>query len=618
MSAYVAFELNPWESGMYTTTTTVPDLAPVSATSSPPTDLLPLYFPAEGVSSSPPSASPSVLLLASLATSWDRCLDNDTQPLNVSSSPFAEAPPPLQPLVSPLVAAYLIFVVVVSVVANALVVVVRACGRRRRLRSSHVCTLSLAVSDVAFSLLVHTLMILAALGVDPMLLFNKPGCNYYGFCAMFFGTFSMCIHASVSIIRYVNICHPERVEWLKVKYVYSLISFSAVYSAIWALGPLLQWGRYETFEFGCTLAFSDPTQSSKSFVTCAFIFVLLLPLAIVIVCYSLIVLQAHKFKREMNRIKCTGKVLPSIPAAGGERRESTVDSLRKTQRSFRLHNRLVRISMVVAAGYIFGWLPYALVCMWAAYGDYNNIPVEIRVGASLICKSTTAYNPFIYYFMSEGFRADLRYLGRRTGFTSRAPSVNTGQASYLSSTRSSVRKWRDRPRENSCLFTSRRENTSCTLETVATPASILPSPDTADEPLVEHASSIARRTSSCLPLSTSSLQQQYASVEKRLRTPLSSAVFLSDHELMNNGFGRALRYGAKFPCRRSVSFSAAAVTEESSTGDDSTPVTALSDKSRGVRAFRSMSFYGFRDQRKLATTQLDRISKRCLYMNTRV
>ncbi|XP_045114371.1 opsin-3-like [Portunus trituberculatus] len=608
MSAYVPLELTR-PSEMYSNTT-FPDLTPASA-SFPPMDLLPLYFPTEDVSSSPPSASPSSLLLAS----GDKCLDNDTQGLNDSSSPVAVAPPPLKPLVSPLVAAYLIFVVVVSVVANALVVVVRACGRRRRLRSSHVCTLSLAVSDVAFSLLVHTLMILAALGVDPMLLFNEPGCNYYGFCAMFFGTFSMCIHASVSIIRYVNICHPERVEWLKVKYVYSLISFSAVYSAIWALGPLLQWGRYETFEFGCTLAFSDPTQSSKSFVTCAFIFVLLLPLAIVVVCYSLIVLQAHKFKREMNRIKCTGKVLASIPAAG-ERKESTVDSLRKTQRSFRLHNRLVRISMVVAAGYVFGWLPYALVCMWAAYGDYNNIPVEIRVGASLICKSTTAYNPFIYYFMSEGFRADLRYLGRRTGFTSRAPSINTGQASYLSSTRSSVRKWRDRPRENSCLLASRRENTSCTLETVATPGSILPSPDTTDEPLVDH-TTIARRTSSCLPLSTSSLQQQYATVERRLRTPLSSAVLLSNHELMNNGLGRALRYGTKFPCRRSVSFSAAAVTEESCSGDNSTPVTVLSDR-RGVKAFRSMSFYEFRDQRKLTATQLDRLSKRCLYMNTRV
>ena len=183
----------------------------------------------------------------------------------------------------------------------------------------------------------------------------------------------------------------------------------------------------------------------------------------------------------------------------------------------------------------------------------------------------------------------------------------------------SLRKWRDRPRENSCLLASRRENTSCTLETVAAPASILPSPDTTDEPLVDHASIITRRTSSCLPLSTSSLQQQYASVEKRLRMPLSSSVFLSDHELMNNGFGRALRYGAKFPCRRSVSFSAATtVTEESSSVDDSMSGAVLNDRSRGVRAFRSVSFYGFRDQRKLTATQLDKLSKRCLYMNTRV
>ncbi|ROT81263.1 Opsin-5 [Penaeus vannamei] len=241
----------------------------------------------------------------------------------------------------------------------------------QNLRSSHVCTLSLAVSDVAFSLLVHTLMILAALGVDSALLFNTIGCNYYGFCAMFFGTFSMCIHASVSLIRYINICHPEKVEWLQLKYVYILILGSGLYSVAWAVGPILQWGRYETFEFGCTLAFTDPSRSNRSYVTCAFFFVLLFPLGVVVTCYSLIVMQAHKYQREMSRIAHGG------PNKTGDMATiiNHVGSVRKTQRSLRLHNKLIRMSMVVAGGYVLGWLPYAAVCMWATYGDYQHIPI---------------------------------------------------------------------------------------------------------------------------------------------------------------------------------------------------------------------------------------------------
>lgn len=65
---------------------------------------------------------------------------------------------------------------------------------------------------------------------------------------------------------------------------------------------------------------------------------------------------------------------------------------------------------------------------------------EIRVGASLICKSATAYNPFIYYFMSEGFRADLRWLGRRAGFSTKTTATgSTYQPSFRSSTRSRLR-----------------------------------------------------------------------------------------------------------------------------------------------------------------------------------
>lgn len=140
------------------------------------------------------------------------------------------------------------------------------------------------------------------------------------------------------------------------------------------------------------------------------------------------------------------------------------------------------------------------------------------------------------------------------------------------------------------MFTSRRENTSCTLETVP-PASLLPSPDPADEPPTDHANApiVARRTNSCLPLSTSSLQQQ-------------------------------LRYGPKYPCRRSVSFSAAtAAREEAFTGNNSPPGgPSEKDRRKGVRAFRSISFTGFRAQRRLTAPQIDRFSKKTLYLNTRV
>ena len=73
---------------------------------------------------------------------------------------------------------YFCLSVTVSVVSNCLVMIVTAAkkGRGGRLYSSHVCTLSLAVADTAFCLLVHTLMMVTAMGlISPEDLFQTRG-----------------------------------------------------------------------------------------------------------------------------------------------------------------------------------------------------------------------------------------------------------------------------------------------------------------------------------------------------------------------------------------------------------------------------------------------------------
>ena len=42
--------------------------------------------------------------------------------------------------------------------------------------------------------------------------------------------------------------------------------------------PVLGWGRYETFEFGCTVAFHDQSFGVRSYVFTMLIFVLGIPL----------------------------------------------------------------------------------------------------------------------------------------------------------------------------------------------------------------------------------------------------------------------------------------------------------------------------------------------------
>jgi len=57
-----------------------------------------------------------------------------------------------------------------------------------------------------------------------------------------------------------------------------------------------------------------------------------------------------------------------------------------------------------------------------------NIPfIAYRVAASLFCKSATVFNPFIYCFLSRGFRQDCLLLTRRL-LTCRSPLAHGDDA----------------------------------------------------------------------------------------------------------------------------------------------------------------------------------------------
>ena len=94
------------------------------------------------------------------------------------------------------------------------------------------------ISDALFSITIHPLLIAVNLGSDVHELFGKAGtyytfptrlyhtskdcnfvvsligCDWYAFGAVFFGSFSMCLHASVSFTRYkIIVCSGEREFW---------------------------------------------------------------------------------------------------------------------------------------------------------------------------------------------------------------------------------------------------------------------------------------------------------------------------------------------------------------------------------------------------------------------
>lgn len=56
-------------------------------------------------------------------------------------------------------------------------------------------------------------------------------------------------------------------------------------------------------------------------------------------------------------------------------------------------------------------MPYGLVSLWSILNDSSKIPPEVSLLPCMFAKSSTVYNPMIYYFFSRSFKREVKQLG---------------------------------------------------------------------------------------------------------------------------------------------------------------------------------------------------------------
>lgn len=61
-----------------------------------------------------------------------------------------------------------------------------------------------------------------------------------------------------------------------------------------------------------------------------------------------------------------------------------------------IFNCVLQMSIVMIVMFLVAWTPYAIVCLWASFGDPRKIPAPMAIIAPLFAKSSTLYNPCIY------------------------------------------------------------------------------------------------------------------------------------------------------------------------------------------------------------------------------
>ncbi|XP_008396501.1 opsin 8, group member b isoform X1 [Poecilia reticulata] len=280
---------------------------------------------------------------------------------------------------------YLLVLTVLSAVGN-LLVLIMAFRRSSRMKPPELLSVNLAVTDLGMAVTMYPLAVASAwshhwLGGD-------VSCVYYGLAGFFFGIASIMNLTILAVVRFIvslNLHSPkEKISWKKVK---MLCMWTWLYALIWALFPILGWGRYgpEPFGLSCSLAWGQMKHEGFSFVVSLFCVNLLVPSVIIIFCYFGIAIRLYfTYKKSTN-----SNHIPNI---------------------VKLHRRLLIIAVLISVGFVVCWTPYGLVSLWSVLNDSSKIPPEVSLLPCMFAKSSTVYNPLIYYFFSQSFKKEVKQL----------------------------------------------------------------------------------------------------------------------------------------------------------------------------------------------------------------
>ncbi|NXX54949.1 OPRK protein, partial [Scopus umbretta] len=203
--------------------------------------------------------------------------------------------------------------------------------------------------------------------------------DYYN---MFTSIFTLTM---MSVDRYIAVCHPVKAldfrTPLKAKIINIciwLLSSSVGISAIVLGGTKLREGEY-TATTECSLQFPD-----RDYVwwdifmkICVFVFAFVIPVLIIIVCYTLMILR-----------------LKSVRLLSGSREKD---------RNLR---RITRLVLVVVAVFIICWTPIHIFVLVEALGDVSHSTAAISSYYFCIALGYTnsSLNPILYAFLDENFK----------------------------------------------------------------------------------------------------------------------------------------------------------------------------------------------------------------------
>ncbi|KAM9855283.1 opsin 7, group member b [Aulostomus maculatus] len=273
---------------------------------------------------------------------------------------------------------------VLSVLGNGILLFV-AFRKKSSLKPAEFFVVNLAISDLSMTVSLFPLAIPSAYA--HMWMFNKVTCTVYAFCGVLFGLCSLTNLTVLSCVCWLKVCCPNYGNKFSHCHACQLVATVWCYAGVFAVGPLSGWGEYGAEPYGtaCCINWHAPSQSSAamSYIICLFFFCYIVPCTVIFLSYTFILLTVRGS------------------------RQAVQQHMSPQNKITNAHALIIKLSVAVCIGFLTAWSPYAIVSMWAAFGNPSTVPPMAFALAAIFAKSSTLYNPIIYLVFKPNFRKSL-------------------------------------------------------------------------------------------------------------------------------------------------------------------------------------------------------------------
>ncbi|KAM3936068.1 vasopressin V1b receptor [Leptodactylus fuscus] len=220
--------------------------------------------------------------------------------------------------------------------------------------------------------------------------------KYTQVMSMFVSTYMLMM---MTIDRYIAVCHPLKTLQQPTRYAYIMIGITWIISCLFSLPQIFIFSLKEiepdSGVIDCWADFRYPW-GAKAYITWNTISIFVVPVGILVICYSLICCEICKnLKGKMQTYgarqrESNGQVMPS-----------RVSSIRTISRA---KIRTVKMTFVIVLSYIICWTPFFSVQMWSVWDenapDVDSSDFAFTITMLLPCLSSCS-NPWIYMFYSS-------------------------------------------------------------------------------------------------------------------------------------------------------------------------------------------------------------------------